>query len=340
MTNISPMASRMINASICAYQIYDSGVPTTSQEPVKCTIQGPKDAFYYAVVPAYQDAVGFPPAATGYAPEFYADGDDRIDAALVGRTEDNYIVVSLRGTIPPSLKDNDLIEWIKDWAQDADLLPTAWTPNGENWGHAEAGFARATRDVWKWMEGRIEDLLQAEEPVGICVTGHSKGGAMTYLMASLIATRWPDHADKIQVHAFAAAVSGSAGFEKAYNAAGLGARTTRYQVEHDLVPFVPFWDQADVWKAIHFSGFLHEAEWRAFVDLIYHLTGDGYSAPGAFVYFNAAHQRVPDAVVTTSALPAVVQAMEAKEVSVIADAHSAVNSYLPCFRNPEDFKGA
>ena len=106
------MARRMINASVCAYQVYDSGVVPTSEEPVLRQVEGPNNALFYDVVPTYQDAIGFPSAASGYAPAFHANGDDKIDAAFIGRTQDNYIVVSLRGTIPPSVKNDDLLECV------------------------------------------------------------------------------------------------------------------------------------------------------------------------------------------------------------------------------------
>ena len=65
--------------------------------------------------------------------------------------------------------------------------------------------------------------------------------------------------------------------------------------------------------------------------LVGDLTGGGYSALGKFTYFDSDHVLVPGADVTTSALPAVVNALKAETYSKIADAHSATSSYLPCF---------
>ena len=60
-------------------------------------------------------------------------------------------------------------------------------------------------------------------------------------------------------------------------------------------------------------------------------TGGGYTVAGDFRYFDSTHQFVPDAKVDTSALKAVGKALNAKQYSEIADAHSATDSYLPCF---------
>jgi hypothetical protein len=105
----------------------------------------------------YQREIGFIEGPETYDPQFFSDGSDDINAALVGLTHDGYAVVAIRGTIPPSLKDNDLMQWIKDWANDADLSPVGWNPGGTNYGEAEAGFAKSTRELWNWIEGQLHD---------------------------------------------------------------------------------------------------------------------------------------------------------------------------------------
>ena len=186
------MARRMIYASTCAYEIYNDGT-TPSKSPGTDRRVNSGKGYFYDVVELYQREVGFIEGPETYDPQFFSDGSDDINAALVGLTHDGYAVVAIRGTIPPSLKDDDLMQWIKDWANDADLSPVGW-------------------------------------------------------------------------------------------------------------------------KA-----------------LVGDLTGGGYSAPGKFTYFDSDHVLVPGADVTTSALPAVVNALKAETYSKIADAHSATSSYLPCF---------
>lgn len=329
MTAAADLPTRMIHAAVCAYQIYASGVTPGPTPPVTHRVLGQDGRSFYDVVPDWQDAIGFAGLADG-APAFTTHGEDRIDAALAGRTADGYAVIALRGTIPPSFDQDDLREWLLDWAQDADVPPMPWRPGGQAWGHAETGFATAITALWPWIRERVAEMKDAA-PKGVLVTGHSKGGAMTYLCASLIAAEFPDLAGRIRVFAFAPPVAGDAHFLRAYDAAGLGAATTRYQVQDDIVPFLPLWAGEDVWTDIDFSGWLEEELWRALVHRLRTDSRGGYVAPGGFVYFDAAHRPVPGAVVGQTALPAVVAALKAGDFARIAAAHSAAQSYLPCF---------
>ncbi|SHK59136.1 Lipase (class 3) [Shimia gijangensis] len=324
------MAARMINASICAYNIFENGAKPPPGPPVDREVPSAAADSFYQVVPAYQDAVGFASPASDYTPAFFACGSDHTDAALVGPMADGNVVVAIRGTIPPSFQDNDLMAWITDWINDAKIVPHSWDPVGTHYGHVEHGFGDATKALWPWIQATLAPLL-ADMSGTVLVTGHSKGGAMTYLVASLIRETWPELDGRIEVHAFAPAVAFDRGFLKVYTAKGLADKTTRYQVENDIVPFLPFWSDANVWSKIEFSGWAHELEWTAAVEAFRMATGGGYTVAGAFRYFDSAHDFVPDARVDTSALVAVGEALEAKKYSLIADAHSAVNSYLPCF---------
>ncbi len=67
----SAMAKRMINASICAYQIHPKGWKPDGLTPLQTrTIQGPGDAYFYNVVPLYQDVAAAHSAVTSYLPCF------------------------------------------------------------------------------------------------------------------------------------------------------------------------------------------------------------------------------------------------------------------------------
>jgi hypothetical protein len=334
MTPSPDLPRRMINAAICAYQIYARDVippPSPPAPPVagRVTLD---DGSFYDIMPAYQDQVSFADLTDG-APPFTTTGEDQIDAALVAPTTDGYLVVSLRGTIPPSLTQNDLREWILDWVQDGDVPPLPWEPSQQDWGQVETGFATAMTELWPFIRRQIDANLD-KATNGILVTGHSKGGALTFLAGSLIVAHFPQFRGRTQVFAFAAPVAGDAQFVSSYDAVGLGAATTRFQVEHDIVPFLPLWAGEDVWTQITFDNWIDEDLWKALVDRLRHDSGGGYLAPGAFVYFDCTHQRVAGAEVGTSALPAVAKALQAMEFGTIADAHSAAHSYLPCFPAP------
>ena len=324
------MATRMINASICAYNIFEDGAIPPSGPPISRRVPSSAADSFYQVVPTYQDAVGFAQPSSEYAPAFFASGSDDIDAALIGPTADGNVVVAIRGTIPPSFKNNDLLAWVTDWINDAKIVPHSWDPAGTHYGHVEHGFGDATLALWPWVKETLEPLL-ANLSGTVLVTGHSKGGAMTYLVASLIRETWPELDGRIEVHAFAPAVAIDRAFLKEYAAKGLANKTTRYQVQNDIVPFLPFWSDANVWAEITFSGWAHELEWTAAVEAFRLATGGGYTVAGDFKYFDSAHRFVPEAKVGTSALRAVAQALNEKQYAMIAKAHSAVDSYLPCF---------
>ena len=332
----------MVNASICAYQIHEKGweYGTGLQDLILRTVQGPDDAYFYNVIEQYQDAVGFVGPATSYTPHFVASGDDNINAALVGAMDDGKLLIAIRGTLPPNIDNNDLLEWIKDWIQDADIPPTPWQMAEAPYtsiANVETGFAKATLNLWPHIAGFIEDTLSKHTCTGVVITGHSKGAAMTFLAASLMALPYPQFKDKIQVHAFAPPVVGDAGFIGGYRGLELAAQTHRYQVENDLVPFVPLWRSADVFEKVSFAGFWHEAAWLAAITGVTWATKGGYDAVGDFTYFNSKHALVPGAVVNTSALVDLAATLQAgingnhHKFAEIADAHSAVKSYLPCF---------
>ncbi|MCR9088178.1 MAG: lipase family protein [Rhodobacteraceae bacterium] len=325
------IAARAMYASVCAYQIHAKGTTTTPKVPVQRRAESTDGSFFYDVAPDYQNPVGFVQDAAEFTPAFFATGPDLIHAALIGLTGDGYVVVALRGTIAPNMTGNDFRGWVADWANDADAEPVKWTPYGGDWGQIATGFGKGAILLWSWIEETLAGLI-GRAPKGIIICGHGKGAAMTFLIASLVATRWPKRADDIQVHAFAAPVIGDAGFVAGYEAVGLAPNTYRYQVENDLVPFLPIWNGADVWQAITFSKMSDEVAWLIFVESIrFGCLDGGYFSVGSFHYFTSAHRGVPGAKVGGSALPAVVAKIEAEDFETVVSAHSAVMSYLPCF---------
>jgi hypothetical protein len=328
------MARRMINAAICAYQIHPAGwIPGPGQPKPTKTVQGRRDLYFYDVYPMYQDEVGFvKTVAQGYVPLFTSSGADDINAALVGAMSDGNLLISIRGTIPPTFDNDDIFAWMRDWAQDADIPPRAWPVRRGIWNamvQVETGFALAMMNLWPRLYKMIDETLAVSPCKGVVIAGHSKGAAMTFLAATLVAQAYPQFAGKIQVHAFVPPAFCNPAFQKAY--APMAAATHRYQVENDVVPFLPLWDDADIFAAIGFSRPALELAWLAFFAFIAVETGGGYQTVGDFTYFDSKHKLVPGANVLTSALPAVAATLMAEDFGTVADAHSAISSYRPCF---------
>lgn len=329
------MAKRMINASICAYQIHPEGwtpAPGVPQPPVLRREDAPNGKSFYNVVPTYQDAVGFVGDSSTYTPLWISTGKDQIDAALVGAMKDGNLLVSLRGTIPPSFENNDLFSWMSDWLGDADITPRSWwykkLPYLKDC-KVGAGFAIPMLKLWPSIAQMIEKTLIANSCTGVVITGHSKGAAMTFLAATLIEAAFPQFKGKIHVHAFAAPVTGNDNFKKFYGQ--LEQATHRYQVEHDIVPFLPLWKDADIWPQVIFKKLWMEGVWAGLIIALDEYIDGGYDAVGDFTYFGSDHKQVDGAVVQLTAMPAVVKALEDEKFGEIAKAHSAVHSYLPCF---------
>ncbi|MFK7878069.1 MAG: hypothetical protein AB8B71_20250 [Paracoccaceae bacterium] len=323
------MARRMMNASICAYNIqHDASAPG----PDILRRVGSETDCTYDVDAAAQGAVGFVEDPQSYTPAFVCSGEDHINGCLVGLTQDGYAVVSARGTLPPDWGHHNLMGWIKDWVNDAHMRPLQWIMGKAHLGNAERGFAQSAQELWPWVQAELDKILP-HAPKGVLITGHSKGGAMTYLLAALVHQTWPELAGKVDVYAFAPAVSVDDAFAKGYADAGLCARTYRFQVAHDLVPFLPNWSKASIWNAVRFEGFLHELEWKALSAFVGSRTGHGYAAPGQLVYFDQSYQHVTGAG-PDHALKAVAALLEAGDFKTIGAAHSATDSYLKCFPAP------
>ncbi len=331
------MAKRMINACLCAYNVHPKGWrpdPRFGQPPVTRTILGGGGAYFYNVMPRYQDAVGFvQTAGQGYAPLFVSSGSGEINAALVGAMGDGNLVVAIRGTLDPDFRNKDVLSIIKDWLNDADVVPMDWQIRNTGFGQGskgEAGFVKAMNSLWPGMRAMIAATLAQNTCTGVVVTGHSKGAALTFLAATLIEALFPQFVGKVHVHAFAAPVTGNAMFAAAY--APLAARTHRYQVENDVVPFLPLWKGANVFGATALKcSIIKRVLWDGLDGVAKLGTAGGYSPVGDFSYFNAAHKQVAGATPLLNALPAVATTLSQDRFSQVAAAHAAATSYLPCF---------
>ncbi|WP_171209673.1 MULTISPECIES: lipase family protein [unclassified Ruegeria] len=323
-----PEALAAMNACICAYQIRRvTTVPSEQASILRSETRGDGDeALVYDVMPVFQDAVGFRALSETYTPDFEASGADDIDAALVGALSRDRAVLALRGTLSPNLVRNDCVGWIRDWLQDAEAKPEPWSVGNQGTDEAETGFATAAMRLWPWIERKLAPRV-ASLSGGLVITGHSKGGAMAFLVASLVREKWPDL--PIVVYAFAPPVAGNSAFARAYAASGLTDVTHRIQVIRDAVPYLARWDRADIWAALKPSGVLERVGWDVLARLAHDLTGKGYTAVGDVVVITDSQGSVSYGIEAVRAsLTAIATALEAKEYEAVASAHSSVSSYL------------
>lgn len=171
--------------------------------------------------PPYYEAVGFtamPAAISG--------GDDNIDAALVGTTDEG-VVVAFRGTLPPGFDMPSLLDWLQDFFAVPRTVPGM--P-----GQVHSGFDDSVNAIWDAVSSEAAAQLKASGTGKLLVTGHSKGGAMATLAAMLF---YNDNAFPTPaVHTYASARPGDKQFAGAYNKT---ISQVSYENYLDVVPFVP-----------------------------------------------------------------------------------------------------
>ena len=189
-------AARALGAAICAYNI------------------PPDESCFDAT---YWDPIG----AKGQA-IVVAGGEECIDAAFVAATTDDWVVLSLRGTIGDYTSLHGLFSFIDDWWEDDESRLCLFDPMlggtpSDEYGKVHYGFQRAMRHLWPKIKAALESPeIDLANKKGIQITGHSKGAALTFLAAMLVSLHFPN-VKKIGVHAFAAPQAGDADFARAYN---------------------------------------------------------------------------------------------------------------------------
>ena len=212
MSMLSPdLACRLLDACIIAYDIKNGAIDPS--------------------VPFY-DKIGIKP---GTKPSVFVDGFEEINAGYVAETYDGWVLLVFRGTLPPF--EGHFFSWVADWLNDFRAGPMRWHVDGHFFGHVETGFGSALLDLWKDAKQALAAIDMSQKK-GILVTGHSKGGGMTFPAATLVKALYPD--THIENCSFAAPLTCDRTFQTNYDAMGLTPVTVRYQNQYDIVPFIPW----------------------------------------------------------------------------------------------------
>ncbi|HZZ89131.1 MAG TPA: lipase family protein [Caulobacteraceae bacterium] len=200
-----PLVGRLLCVAQQAYQIQISGFVPKSPPiptPLPSSLVG-----YLAILPC----------------QVAGDNDSAIDAALVAETETE-VILAFRGTEPlGGISLRTFLDWLNDI--NAPLV----TAPGQA-GSVHSGFVHALDMLWSWITAELAKL-DPEKP--LCITGHSKGGAMAHLAAARLAAegRQPT------VCTFEAARCGDQAFSDRY--AKLVPNSVRYEFQDDIVPHLP-----------------------------------------------------------------------------------------------------
>ena len=134
---MATLECRLLNASIACYAIKNGQLDI-------------KDANL--------QALGLQPGST---PTVFVDGVHQINAGFVAETHDGWVVLALRGTLPPFT--GDFWAWVDDWMQDFKAGPTDWFINGSKFGQVETGFSDGMLSIWPAAsaalnQGRRDDI--------------------------------------------------------------------------------------------------------------------------------------------------------------------------------------
>lgn len=306
------MAQRMMDAAICAYHIDGAG-PFDPETP-------------------YWTPIGVDP---GSSPTAFVESVEGINAGWVGTTTDGWVIVSLRGTLPPTDKTwHGFFASMDDWLQDARTKQVDFDFEGQHLGKAERGFLEATTSLWPGISGYLDDQVDWGAVQGVQIAGHSKGAAMTFLVAAMIRIHCPDAA-ALHVHSYAAPLAGDPEFADWYRSADLDGTTTRYQRADDIVPFLPPSVDWDVFDHLDDEIGFHikrQAEYLA-LEAAGEFIDGGYQEVGSMVFYpgvtGTPEPPVFGNAAVAAARAAIIEAIDHGRFTEIPDAHSSACSYWP-----------
>jgi hypothetical protein len=293
---------RLINASVAAYYIKGNKIDPSA--------------------PGY-DKIGL---KQGTVPTCFTHGVNQIDAGYVAETEDNWVFLVFRGTLPPF--KGDFLRWVLDWLNDFRLGPTTWMVNGKSFGQAETGFASALLDLWPQALAALKRInLPAKK--GIIVTGHSKGAAMSFLAASLLKGQYFSNL-LVEVCCFAAPLMTDRTFRDNYNKLGLRPFSVRYQNEYDIVPYIPYVPIWDVLAAVERLSNDSRANAMITDTLRQQAIENDYVAMGILRYITTKCAIEYGEQAANDAWKALEDALLHFRFTEIVDAHAARGRYLTC----------
>ncbi|MBE6051177.1 MAG: lipase family protein [Clostridium sp.] len=152
--------------------------------------------------------------------EPFVDKGNHYNAGYVGLS-DIGIVVAFRGTKCDSPTE------LKDWINNIRDKQVDFAPYGK----VHNGFFKAIENIQERVIKRVKELLKEDSNRKLYITGHSKGGAMAFLMAC----RAEMAGLKPFVVTFGAPRVGDKKFMENYN-----IETYRYESFVDVVPHLPF----------------------------------------------------------------------------------------------------
>ena len=314
------MAQRMICASVCAYAVnrpYD-----------------PKRTDNFKPECKYWDLI----KSTGAAQLITADASwlhPAVDAAFITETVDGWVVLSLRGTEPPTTVHDigTFFRSFDDWFQDGKSCRTAFHIDGNNYGSVHTGF----HDAYEKMLPEIRyvlDKIDWSKFHGLQVTGHSKGASLTFLYALWAKVHYASKGlSNVVVNAFAPTAIGDSTFDNKYTAEKIP--TTRHMRARDAVPFLlPFVSQKGTrYDIYHEVSPFHWNATEVAVWALGRLVHGGYYSVGDVVYYPGdTPGTVPSeagAAALSEAHKDLMAAIKGDKGDDIIKAHSATDSYYP-----------
>lgn len=203
---------RLLCASQSAYAI----MTTDTSGQFNPLTNNPNGSFYQT----QYDAIGF-------AEDPYVVVSNRIEAALVGKT-DSELIIAFRGTLSPiPFSWDSFFDWLQDfWA--------APTSNVNLPGKVHSGFLFAVMGLADGIVAAVK-LIDPSGSLPIVVTGHSKGGGMAPI-ASLYFQNFYG-LTITQTVTFAGPKPGNSDFCTTYNT--IFPNDLRYENYLDIVPLLP-----------------------------------------------------------------------------------------------------
>ncbi|WP_417493660.1 lipase family protein [Maricaulis sp.] len=270
----------------------------------------------------------------GTRPLVFVSGVHDVHAGFVCRTDDGGLLVTFRGTLPP--EDMIFWRWAADWLHDAQTVPMPWRVGDRDYGQVASAFGTAVSSLAQDLLETLE-TLEAGSASAIRITGHSKGGAMAALGATLIKAHYPDR--RIEVCSFAAPMTADQDFIDHYEQDGLLAHTSRFQNALDPVPYLPGGPQIREW--LEGDKRLEEVKKLMLVeDALKALPAWPYRQFGRLHFLHEEDGRIQDDDdAERTAWDVIIDAIVKMRFREMIDAHSGVQRYLTAL-SPDEDKGA